>query len=130
MKTQLLLVILLLLSFLFSNCNKQSANNSSSVKTTKNDSLVFGDTKFSSDGLMGKVYLLPVNTSKIPDFDNMNVADTIYTHSLNIPNRTWSSGFPGLPDRSEVALVADAPQLVPGVPVCRPADAVPLLEHA
>ena len=58
---------------------------------------VFGDSIFISDGLTGKVFLLPQNTRKLPDFDTLKPLDIIYTKTINIPPRNWSSGFPGIP---------------------------------
>ena len=61
----------------------------------------FGDSIFITNGLTGKIYLLPVNTIKLPDFDTMEPVNIIYTDSINIPPRSWSAGFPGLWDRFE-----------------------------
>ena len=61
----------------------------------------FGDSIFITNGLTGKIYLLPVNTRKLPDFDTMKAVSTIYADSINIPPRNWSAGFPGLHDRFE-----------------------------
>ncbi len=67
----------------------------------QSDSTAFGDSIFITNGLTGKIYLLPVNTRNLPDFDTMKAVSTIYTDSINIPSRNWSSGFPGLHDRFE-----------------------------
>jgi len=67
----------------------------------QNDSKAFGDSIFITNGLTGKIYMLPANTRVLPDFDTMKPAGTIYTDSINIPPRSWSSGFPGLRDRFE-----------------------------
>ncbi|HVZ96141.1 MAG TPA: PA14 domain-containing protein [Chitinophagaceae bacterium] len=83
--------------FIFSRCG----NNTSSLKTSNTDSLAFGDTKFLSDGLKGKIYLLAPGTPRLPDFDTLQATDTLYTRSVNVPERSWKSGFPGLPDRFE-----------------------------
>src|ERR1700704_1411356 len=34
-------------------------------------------------------------------FDTMGVQGTIYTKTIDIPNRAWSTGFPGVSDRFE-----------------------------
>ena len=73
-------------------------NNAAAVA---NDSLAFGDTKWVSDGLKGKIYFLPENTSQLPAFDTMHSEGTIYTRTLNIPTRGWETGFPGVPNRFE-----------------------------
>jgi PA14 domain len=67
----------------------------------QNDSKVFGDSIFISNGLTGKIYLLSANARKLPDFDTIKSVGTIYADSINIPPRNWSSGFPGLHDRFE-----------------------------
>ncbi len=67
----------------------------------QNDSKAFGDSVFITNGLTGKIYLLPVNTVKLPDFDTMKPVNVIYVDSINISPRNWSSGFPGLRDRFE-----------------------------
>jgi hypothetical protein len=67
----------------------------------QNDNKAFGDSIFVSDGLLGKIYLLPQNTPMLPNFDTLQPIDTIYTQSINIPPRSWSAGFPGLPNRFE-----------------------------
>lgn len=67
----------------------------------QDSSKAFGDSVFITNGLVGKIYLLPVNTRRLPDFDTMKSVGTIYANSINIPPRTWSSGFPGLPNRFE-----------------------------
>ena len=61
----------------------------------------FGDSIFITNGLTGNIYLLPVNTIKLPDFDTMKPVNIIYADSINIPPRSWSAGFPGLRDRFE-----------------------------
>ncbi len=85
--------------YAFSGCgNKES---SSSDKTVSGDSLAFGDTKFLSDGLVGKMYLLTPGTPRLPDFDTLQAVDTLYARSINVPGRSWKSGFPGFPNRFE-----------------------------
>ncbi|MGH2647010.1 MAG: PA14 domain-containing protein, partial [Ginsengibacter sp.] len=72
------------------------------VGYAQSDSTAFGDSIFITNGLTGKVYLLPVpSTRKLPDFDTMKAVSIIYIDSINIPPRNWSSGFPGLHDRFE-----------------------------
>lgn len=67
----------------------------------QNNTKNFGDSIFISNGLMGKVYLLPDTTSGLPYFDTMEAVSTIYTKALDIPARSWDAGFPGVPDRFE-----------------------------
>jgi PA14 domain len=67
----------------------------------QNDTKTFGVSIFILNGLEGKIYFLPVNTRALPDFDTMKSSASIYIDSINIPTRSWSSGFPGLRDRFE-----------------------------
>ena len=94
---------LVIIAFFFTQCKEESAKDSTANdKTTiKKDSLAFGDTKFLSNGLEGRMYLIVPGTKRIPLFDTMQVANTVYTDSINIPQRSWTSGFPGLPNRFE-----------------------------
>jgi len=72
---------------------------SSKAQSDKN---AFGDSIPISNGLVGKIYLLPDSTTMLPDFDTLPSLKTeIYTKSLNIPDRDWSEGFPGLRGRFE-----------------------------
>ena len=71
------------------------------LSAQNNDTIVFGGKDWISNGLQGKVYLLPINTKALPNFDTMQPIDTIYTQTINIPPRNWSAGFPGLSDRFE-----------------------------
>ena len=108
LSVQLLFIILMLFVIIigfFVQCNnvsgKSTLNEGKPVPPTPNDSLAFGDTKWISDGLKGKIYLLPENTSKLPLFDTMQAVGTLYTHTLDVSNRSWETGFPGVPDRFE-----------------------------
>jgi len=67
----------------------------------QDESKAFGDSVFITNGLTGKIYILPVNTIKLPDLDTMKPVNIIYVDSINIPPRSWSAGFPGLRDRFE-----------------------------
>jgi hypothetical protein len=61
----------------------------------------FGNKDWISNGLEGKIYLLPEETQKLPDFDTMKTAGSIYTKEINVPARSWTEGFPGVSDRFE-----------------------------
>jgi PA14 domain-containing protein len=62
---------------------------------------VFGTTVVLPSGLRGEVYNLRPNTTKLPNFGHMKPAGVIYTTSLNIPPREFTTGFPGVTDRFE-----------------------------
>ena len=92
-------------SFIFSSCHHKNENSIVLAKqhpSNEKDSLAFGDKNWISDGLEGKIYFLPEGTSKLPSsFDTTNVQGSIYTKTLNVPERSWSNGFPGVSDRFE-----------------------------
>lgn len=62
---------------------------------------VFGITVVIPTALEGRIYYLPRNTRRLPDFSTMKPAGTIYTTSLNIPNQSFKSGFRGVTKRHE-----------------------------
>lgn len=63
----------------------------------------FGATVVIPAGLHGTVYLIPDNTTVLPDFqdEHLQRVGEIWTNSLNVPPRHWRKGFPGLTDRFE-----------------------------
>ncbi len=76
--------------------------NKPSVGSHVNTSNTFGDSIPSSSGLVGEIFLLPDTTKTLPDFDTMKALDTkLYVQEINVPDQSWSKGFPGLRDRFE-----------------------------
>jgi hypothetical protein len=61
----------------------------------------FGTKDWISNGLEGKIYLLPEETQQLPDFDTLRSIGTIYTKEIDVPTRSWEEGFPGVTDRFE-----------------------------
>jgi hypothetical protein len=61
----------------------------------------FGVTVFDSVGLRGDIYLLRPNTLVLPKFQKLKAVGAVYTNALNIPPRSFLSGFPGVTDRFE-----------------------------
>ncbi len=61
----------------------------------------FGTSVVDSAGLQGRIYDLPANTSKLPDFRRLTPVGTIYTSSLNVWPQSFTQGFPGITDRDE-----------------------------
>ena len=55
-------------------------------------------------GLHGTLYFIPKDTTVLPDFESDSALERVgevWTDTLNIPPRHWSSGFPGLTERFE-----------------------------
>jgi hypothetical protein len=61
----------------------------------------FGTTVVLPSGLKGEIYNLKNNTAKLPNFKHLRPVGEIYTNSLNVPAREFTSGFPGVTDRFE-----------------------------
>ena len=62
---------------------------------------VFGTTVVIPSGLRGSVYHVRHNSKHLPDFSKMKPLGMIYTTSLDVPERSFSEGFPGITDRFE-----------------------------
>lgn len=63
----------------------------------------FGTTLVIPAGLRGEVYLIPKDTTVLPDFGGRLVqrVGEVWTNELDIQPRHWRSGFPGLTKRFE-----------------------------
>ena len=57
----------------------------------------FGDSLLPGKGFIGKVYQLQTGTSKLPNFDTMQVMSVLLAPNLDVPNRSFTEGFPGVP---------------------------------
>jgi len=66
-------------------------------------SAIFGTTAVIPGGLRGSVYLIPKNTTVLPDFelDRVRRVGEVWANELNVPPRHWRLGFPGLTKRFE-----------------------------
>lgn len=51
--------------------------------------------------LTAQYYYLPEGTEALPDFDSLTPDGTIEKPTLNVPERSYIRGFPGVPDRRE-----------------------------
>jgi hypothetical protein len=97
---QKIFLLVFLLMWILSSCNKKTSPDTATGKS--DSSTAFGDSIPISNGLKGKVFLLPNTTTKLPDFDTMQAeAEPIYLKQVDIPIQNWSAGFPGLRDRFE-----------------------------
>jgi len=61
----------------------------------------FGSATSDSTSLKGDIYYLPEGASSLPDFSSLTPVGSIYTKVLDIPMRSFTSGFPGVTDRFE-----------------------------
>ncbi len=61
----------------------------------------FGSTQEQPGMLRGEVFALPENTHHLPDFSELRPIATLFAHEVNIAPRSFSQGFPGVPDRVE-----------------------------
>jgi hypothetical protein len=63
----------------------------------------FGTTVVIPGGLRGSVYLIPKDTTVLPDFEGRQSerVGEVWTNELNVGPRHWHSGFPGLTERFE-----------------------------
>ncbi len=52
-------------------------------------------------GLRGLIYYIPRDTSALPRFGELEPVGIIYTDTLNVPERAFTEGFPGVTDRVE-----------------------------
>lgn len=85
----------------FEHCHPSTPVKESGSGNTTPDSLAFGDTKWISNGMKGRIYFLPENTSQLPVFDTLRPVGTLYTRTLDIAARSWDHGFPGVSNRFE-----------------------------
>lgn len=56
----------------------------------------FGTTVVISAGLTGEVYLIKPGSQKLPNFENMQPVGKIYTTTLEVRQRDFAQGFPGV----------------------------------
>jgi hypothetical protein len=61
----------------------------------------FGTTVVVNSGFKGLVYEIPKGSAHLPKFEKLEPKGTIYTPSLNVPERDFRSGFPGVTNRIE-----------------------------
>ncbi|NYT02119.1 MAG: hypothetical protein GKC10_05115 [Methanosarcinales archaeon] len=67
----------------------------------QNEENPFGSTNQDASALRGQIYPIPEGTSSLPDFSTLTPVGEIYTKVLDVPQRSFDSGFPGVTDRFE-----------------------------
>lgn len=61
----------------------------------------FGSKDQTEASIEGKIYYLPENTSKLPDFASLTSVGSIFASKWDVPRRSFEEGFPGISDRFE-----------------------------
>ncbi|MGA7966827.1 MAG: OmpA family protein [Gammaproteobacteria bacterium] len=61
----------------------------------------FGSKEKTEISMEGKIYFLPEDSEKLPDFSALKNIGSIYTAKWDIPDRDFTEGFPGVTDRFE-----------------------------
>lgn len=70
------------------------------IKDVLTGDLVTGDTDFGGSAekpWKGEIYLLAVNTPRLPDFSTLTPIGTLFTSDINISPRSFTDPFPGVP---------------------------------
>jgi outer membrane protein OmpA-like peptidoglycan-associated protein len=61
----------------------------------------FGQIDEHLNNFIGRIYFIPENTVKLPDFSKLDPVGEIFTDCLNVEYRDFRKGFPGVTDRYE-----------------------------
>jgi len=61
----------------------------------------FGTTTVDPSRLRGEIYYIEPGSTALPNFEKLRPVGAIYTNGLNIPQRPFAEGFPGVTDRFE-----------------------------
>jgi len=101
--------LLVLLPALLAGCAASSSETPASVLPesppaapgAKAAPTVFGQKAADALALRGEIYNLETGTAKLPDFEKLHPTGAIYTATLNVPERDFKEGFPGVTDRFE-----------------------------
>ncbi len=70
------------------------------IKEVNIGTVVTDDTDFGGGNKAawkGEIYLLDVNTPKLPDFTSLTPIGTLFTNEINISDRDFTEPFPGVP---------------------------------
>ncbi len=73
-------------------------NASQSAQSAKQ---LFASCDSSTGGIVADVYELPAQTKALPDFNTLTALDQVCVEQLNISDRDFTEGFPGVPDLVE-----------------------------
>jgi hypothetical protein len=62
---------------------------------------VFGTSAYLPNSFKGDIYYLPAKTTSLPNFAALKPVGSIYTKALDVPERKFEQGFPGVSNRIE-----------------------------
>jgi len=62
---------------------------------------LFGTKEKTAVSMEGRIYLLPEETTELPDFRTLKAIGSIYASEWDISERSFTEGFPGVTDRFE-----------------------------
>jgi len=96
MKTKLYF-FLILFFVQYANLVAQSNSNFSISKTANS----FGEKDEHLGNFTGKIYYLPENSIRLPDFTKLTPVGEIFTNSINVQDQDFTIGFPGVTNRFE-----------------------------
>lgn len=85
----------------FSVTETPAAVDALSIGIATSSSDIFGSATTNPTSLKGDIYYLPEDASSLPDFSSLTPVGSIYTNVLDIPERSFDAGFPGVTDRFE-----------------------------
>jgi len=63
--------------------------------------VLFGTKEKTAVSMEGRIYLLPEETTELPDFRTLKAIGSIYASEWDISERSFTEGFPGVTDRFE-----------------------------
>lgn len=61
----------------------------------------FGSTQEMENSLLARVYEMPINSTSVADMTDTQLGNDFYAKEINVPERSFSEGFPGITDRFE-----------------------------
>jgi hypothetical protein len=61
----------------------------------------FGNDQPTADSIPAFIYFIPENTQKLPDLGTMKPEGALYAKQINVPDRDFNDGFPGVNSRFE-----------------------------
>ncbi|HEY3886173.1 MAG TPA: OmpA family protein [Vicinamibacterales bacterium] len=82
-------------------CAKAPQEPSAAAACAPSKDAAFGTATKTVVSMEGKIYFLPAESEKLPDFATLKTQGSIYTDDWDIDARDFTSGFPGVTNRFE-----------------------------